>query len=57
MEELSGQCPDVFIQGFYCVSADGRVVFEKKLDVDTMKQVEDLACECRMQCHGVGIRW
>ena len=37
--------PGVFIQGLYCVDADGTVIFEKKLSVEEVAKVEEMALE------------
>ena len=39
---LVSQCPGVYIQGLYCVDADGNVVYEQKLSTSAIKAAEQL---------------
>jgi len=39
---LVDQCPGVYIQGLYCVDADGNVVYEQKLSTSAIKAAEQL---------------
>lgn len=39
---LVSQCPGVYIQGLYCVDADGKVVYEEKLSTSAIRAAEQL---------------
>lgn len=49
---LLDNCPGVYIQGLYCVDADGNVVFERKLEPRAVGAAEALAAECGISIVG-----